>query len=367
MTEMELIEISSAFYEGVLSPSGWLPGLQKLAAVTSSDAASVVLWNRTMDVGMVGEQIGLPEELQKDYLGHFNHLDPGREFVNVMPEGKWYLDERDLSPSRIRRSPFYQDFLRRYKLDSTMATPILRSPAGTDGFLSLSGRPGKRDMGNLVRELGALLPHIQRAALLRARLLDIAQQLDIGRRVLDRFSFPLLAVTAERKLMMANRLGESWLYSAGNPLSLSSTASLKVGRLLRAACGIDGPAQAGWIQVAKQSGGFYSLIVVPLPTDVENPWAGTTPSALLWVNDPSYQHPPSAEFLQQMFHLSSAEIALTRAMLGGDTLQDWAATQHLSMNTVRTQLKSIFLKLGIRRQSELHRVLGLNTVITTDS
>jgi DNA-binding CsgD family transcriptional regulator len=367
MTEVELLELSGAFYDGVLSPAGWQQGLQKLATVTSSEAASVVLWNRPLDAAIVGEQVGLPEELQKEYSSHFHRLDPGREFANELLQGKWYLDERDLSPSRIQRSPFYQDFLRRYELDSSMATPILRTPAGTDGFLSLSGRPGKRDMGKLVRELDALLPHIQRAALLRVRLLDIAQQLDISRRVLDRFSFPLLAMTAERKLMMANRLGETWLHSVGNPLSLSSTASPKVGRLLRVACGMDGPAQAGWMRIANQHGGFYSLIVIPLPAEADNTWMASTPSALIWINDPAYQQPLSAEFLRHMFHLSSSEIALTRAMLCGDTLQDWAATQELSMNTVRTQLKSVFLKLGIRRQSELQRVLGLNTVISTNA
>jgi DNA-binding CsgD family transcriptional regulator len=121
------------------------------------------------------------------------------------------------------------------------------------------------------------------------------------------------------------------------------------------------------MRVAKPVGGVYSLIFVPLPIDAENTWIASMPSALVWVNDPAYQHPPSVEFLQQVFRLSSAEAALTRAMLRGDSLQDWAATQMLSMNTVRTQLKSIFLKLGIRRQSELHRVLGLNTVISTHS
>jgi DNA-binding CsgD family transcriptional regulator len=370
MTETDLLEISSAFYEGVLSPGGWQKGLMKLAAATSSDAASIVLWNRTQDLAMVGEQVGLPDELQNEYRDHFHLLDPGREFVDGLREGQWYLDERDLSPSRIRRSPFYRDFLCRYELNSSMATRVLRSPGGTDGFLSLSGRPGRRDMGKVMSKLATLLPHIRRAAMLRIKLIDMAQQLDISKRALDRFGFPLIAIGADRKVILANRLGEAWLSTASNPLSLASMASGKVGCLLRLACGVEGRAQAGWIRLEKPLGGFYSLNFIPLPADTGsagNAWATAMPSALVWVNDPAYRNPPSAEFLQQIFHLSAAEIALTRAMLRGDTLQEWADSQQLSINTVRTQLKSVFLKVGVRRQSELHSVLGSTTIVGADS
>jgi hypothetical protein len=46
---------------------------------------------------------------------------------------------------------------------------------------------------------------------------------------------------------------------------------------------------------------------------------------------------------------------------------DWAMAQEVSMNTVRTQLKSVFAKLGIRRQAELHRVLGMTSLLNSSS
>lgn len=363
MTDDELLTLTGLFHEGILSPQGWQHGLNKLAAITSSQAASVVLWDRRLDRAIVGDQVGLPHELQQDYAAHYSTLDPAQEFVDRVGVGGWYLDERELGSARMQGSAFYQDFLRPYELDSTMTAPFLRGDNGLDCFLSLSGRPGQRDLAKVAGTLSKFLPHLQQAARLRVKLLALTQQLELSSLVLDRFHFPLLAVTSTRKVMLANRLGEQWLSAPGNPLSAGSSYARQVTSLLQGACGSGGPGRASGIRIKKPNGAMYYLTAVPLPVQSSITWQNPAPMALLLVNDPEQGRPPAGELLKQMFRLTPAEIRLIGPLLQGSTLQETVAQLNISIDTGRTHLKSIFAKLGIRRQTDLHRLLGRMDII----
>jgi len=358
MTEIDFLELIGLFYEGILSPQGWREGLQRLATLTSSGAASLLLWNRHQDQVMVADQFGLCDELQKEYQDHFHLHDHGREFADRLALGEWYVDERDLQPARMRVSPFYQDFLRRYTLDSTMAAPLLRAPNGTDGFLSLSGRQGQRDMAHISRQLAGVLPHLQRAACLRLKFLEMSQQLEWGAVVLDRVNFPLLAVSLDGSVMLSNRPGEQWLAAPGNPLARGSAWGRQIKSMLQNACGIGKPPMACGLRIAKPDGAVYYLTAIPLPKQAANPWQQRLPMALLLVSDPGQSKPQAGALLKELFQLSPAEIRLLQPLLQGATLQETARQLHISIDTARTHLKSIFAKLGIRRQADLHRLLG---------
>lgn len=362
----DLTELIGSFYDGALAQDGWVDSLHKLVALTSSDAASIVLWNRYSNTGMVSEQVGLPGQLQIDYRDHFHLKDPGRDFVDTVAVGHWYMDERDFGAASMRGSAFYQDFLRPYALGSTMATPIIRA-SGTDGFLSLSSRPGRRDMAKVAEGLSALLPHIERAAHLRMRLLTVTQQLELHTHALDSLSFPVLVVTYDKKVMLANRLGQQWLSSAANPLGTASPHAEEVGAMLKTASGLNGVRRAASMMVRKPDGAVVVVTAVPLPTAAASSWHQALPMSLLWINDPAQVTAPLGELLRHLFGLSPAEIRLVAPLLQGATLKEAVFELGLSLETGRSHLKSVFTKLGIRRQSEMQRLLGRFNLVESKS
>lgn len=353
----DLMPLAEAFYDGVLAPDGWAEGLGRLVRLTSSDAASIVLLNRDTHLSMVGEQVGLPEQLLVDYRDHYNQQDPGLPFADTLSVGSWYMDERDLGAANMRQSAFYQDFLGRYALDSTMACSVLRAD-GMEGFLSLSGRPGRRDMPQIALRLQSLLPHLQRAARLRIRFVGLAQQRELSAHVLDQVRFPLLIVTYDKQVVLTNQWGQQWLSSPDNPLGSRSAEAEKIGMLLKTACGLHGPRRAASTVVKKADGAVFFHIAVPLPAAATSSWHGAVPMSLLWINDPAQAKPPASQLLQHIFGLTPAELRLTRSLLQGLTLNEAMRSLDLSLETGRTQLKSVFSKLGIRRQAEMHRLLG---------
>lgn len=68
--------------------------------------------------------------------------------------------------------------------------------------------------------------------------------------------------------------------------------------------------------------------------------------------------PLSPEVLAVLYQLTPAEARLAALLAGGAELKDIAGTLGVSLNTARSQLRSVFAKTGTRRQSELiHRIL----------
>lgn len=64
------------------------------------------------------------------------------------------------------------------------------------------------------------------------------------------------------------------------------------------------------------------------------------------------------ESLRDAFGVTTAEIRLAARLKDGMTLKEGAADLGVSLNTARNQLKSIFDKMGLRRQCDLVRTLG---------
>jgi DNA-binding CsgD family transcriptional regulator len=59
---------------------------------------------------------------------------------------------------------------------------------------------------------------------------------------------------------------------------------------------------------------------------------------------------------QHLYGLTPAEHMLCVSIAAGDDLKSWARKRHVSLHTVRTQLKSVFRKMGAARQQDIVRI-----------
>ena len=79
--------------------------------------------------------------------------------------------------------------------------------------------------------------------------------------------------------------------------------------------------------------------------------------ALCAMLDPEQLPVPSRKLIQKLFGLTEAESRLAVAIASGETPKELADRTERSLETVRTQLKFVFRKLGVRRQIDLVRIL----------
>jgi DNA-binding CsgD family transcriptional regulator len=86
------------------------------------------------------------------------------------------------------------------------------------------------------------------------------------------------------------------------------------------------------------------------------------PAALVYIRDASSKSLASEVVTKQLFNLTKAETALAMELANGLSLEEAAEVLNIRRNTARAHLRSIFSKTGVRRQTELVRIL-LNSVV----
>lgn len=84
--------------------------------------------------------------------------------------------------------------------------------------------------------------------------------------------------------------------------------------------------------------------------------------ALLLIADPDVAVKDPTDFLKDLFSLTTAEIEVAVSLRAGLSLTEIAAARRVSIETVRSQIKSILQKTNTRRQGDL--ILLLTTLIT---
>ncbi len=103
----------------------------------------------------------------------------------------------------------------------------------------------------------------------------------------------------------------------------------------------------------------YFVIVSPLHVDSGN---GRTVGSLLFtvmIFEPRAQRFISTAVLRDLYGLSKAECEVAQRLYAGRRPEQLGGDLGISLNTVRTHLKRIFEKCGVRSQAELLQLLAL--------
>jgi DNA-binding CsgD family transcriptional regulator len=175
--------------------------------------------------------------------------------------------------------------------------------------------------------------------------------------------FGLMVADAQRKVLAANQVAKGILQTRDALVERESVLRAyqreddeRLRQVLAEATAVrSNPAWSGCIRLSRRSGkSAYTAIVSPLfdAVDVRSTVGNRT--ALITITDPDREYSSGLiKALQQAFGLTPAE-AQTASLVGsGLSPQDAADRRGLAVGTIRCELKSIFAKVGISRQSEL--------------
>jgi DNA-binding CsgD family transcriptional regulator len=182
---------------------------------------------------------------------------------------------------------------------------------------------------------------------------------------LERLNFGVLLLGPDAELRHANRRAEeisqrTRAYVAGSSGRLQASAAALSSKLHKAVVaaaqargGRDLPGTA--LRLRGVSGGEVHAFVVPVP--VGNDHGDKPVVAMMFVADPESRLPNFPEKLRQIYHLSPTEAQLAEALVNGRSLKQFAVERGTSLNTVRTQLRSLAAKVGAKRQVDVVRCL----------
>lgn len=203
-----------------------------------------------------------------------------------------------------------------------------------------------------------LLPHLQRALCIRWKLAN--EQLNCRWRelALDEIAAAVILLDAAGKAVFVNRQTEALLRAGGNP-------ALRNGCL----CGRDSGANAAITQALRQAkDGIGSTLrfcnPYPIGTRIatfsplspaQSEHLGTPTRILVMMTEPEQPALNNIDAFAKLYRLTGAEARVLTQLLQQHSTAEIAETLHVSINTLRTQLKALFAKTDTKSQKELVR------------
>ncbi|MGO4566501.1 helix-turn-helix transcriptional regulator [Rhizobium sp. 2YAF20] len=274
--------------------------------------------------------------------------------VGTMRKKRVATDLDFISPDLIRHHPYYQDWLRPFGLKWFAGVHV----AGVHDEWALSIQRSE-DQGPFNEEEVARLRLLSQgissvvavgSALGFAKAEAALEAFEISGRavvMLDRQGDVVLINQAAERLVCGDLQ-----ISRKRLVCRDATATRALGAAIHAVCSREpGSDLLHPISIARPNSAPIIAFVTPArggAIDLLSPC-----QTLVVLFDPIERKAPPPELLQKLFHLTPAESRLAHALANGHKLHDLSIGAGLSYETVRNQLKSIFVKLGVNSQTDM--------------
>lgn len=364
-SERELSDLIGAIYEAAVDSTSWLGVLDRVgdaaghasvALVTTEDFDTVVdAWLVRQDPACLEARLeGYSRPDSNRALRAFMELPPLR-----VVSRRGFLTDRE-----FEADPCFQTVLLAQGLyHANIATLYRVGP-----LLSAFGVYRPRRFGDFESDetarLERIVPHLARALRIHRHL--AADRIDRHRaeETLNLLSAAIWLLGEDGRILFANRRAETVLHrhdgltSRAGKLAASHHPDHR--RLTGAVTTAARDRMATVLPLRRGSEELpLQIWVAPLPRNTDHAF-GQNPASdvVVLAVDPKLGPAAPVDALQALYPLTEAEARLTRGLLDGERLEDYAAQAEITMNTAKTHLKAVFAKTDTSRQAELVRVLS---------
>jgi len=350
-------------YEAVLDGSRWDAAMAAFAGAFDAPGATRVRFDVMQKEPVEFRSHGHDAGTLKRYAEYYYAIDPGALPAHRVGVGQWLADELLFDPRAHDQLEYAHDFALPHGIGWVGGGKVESSAAHTGLWFGLQRHPGDARFGTDGKRIfSLLLPHLQQATRLEARMKQLFLGEAIAQSSLDTFKAAVCVVDRSRRAHLLNRSAESLLGGAevlmvrgGRLLCSHAALDERLGRLVTQAC--SRLPHGGAFQVPRH-GAVLPLHAMVMPLPERHPAAAPLrePLALVVVMDPQAPH-LAREAYQGLFGLTDTETALLFALVNGDNLAQWADRRGVSNNTARTHLASVFAKTGVDSQARLMRLV----------
>ncbi len=361
MTRAQLIRIISASYDAALSPPLWREVLTALAEnIGLAGAAYLVVDKHTAEIDCLSV-VGPAAEIRDDYVRLYAPYDLYKDLLDSTPPRRLVRLSDSVPASVLRLNPWYNDCVRKYGISDVVGAKLFDSATHTV-YLGIHEQKD-REIRSSARTalLQELIDPLSKAARMQAHLHAAGLRSHAALGTLDQLSFGWFATESNGHIVEMNRAADRIVESGygfrvrNNQLGARRSAEhAKLCTLFARATARTG-SKAGSMLVTRHRGlQPYVAMVSPL-----SPRHSVYNRPLAMVTVTTFGEQPIIDSrLTDLFGLSPAEVRLAAALLSGKRLTDIAATHGVEVTTLRTQLSSIFRKVGVKRQVDLVTLLS---------
>jgi DNA-binding CsgD family transcriptional regulator len=351
---MDSTTLVDKIYEAGVLPEKWPDVLDRLARI--ADAEGTILFAVAPGQPTWLSSAAIHEQVAAWASSPWFLKDSRGQRLVPVKEPRFLTDLDVFTAEELETDEYYAKVLRPMGFGWCVGTSI-RSPSGDALVFSIEKAYAKGPVPkSIAQELDQLRPHLARASLLSGRIgLERARATVAA---FDTMGLPALVVNFRGRTLAVNsamsgysqeiRIGARDEVQFVNPAAQSLFIEALEGKGSQSGCSIPVPGAEGR--------GPFVAHVVPLRGAGLEVFTGA--SSVLYVTPLSHQTPLAAELLQALFDLTPAESRVAGLIADGHSIDAIATSLSVSLNTVRTHLKSVFSKVGVNRQAELAKLLS---------
>jgi DNA-binding CsgD family transcriptional regulator/PAS domain-containing protein len=306
---------------------------------------------------------------QNLYIEEFAH-EPNvvEAAVAAAPVGFVYNDHAFIGPQKLRGSRLWNDWMAPQDMYGGLTCKLLASGPSSWFFDIQRGRNQAEFTAADADLFAFVAPHIRRS-------LEIGRQFQINQALSSAFSylpFGIVLVDGARRIMALNEAAEAILARSGSALrdkaghlvATDAACAATLERLVVEACSLrDGfaPGFGGDFRTAGGPHGGRAAILAVSVGPLTRPQGHAIPAepcAVVVIREVTFELPAGfAQHMRGLFDLTAKEASLAAALAAGLSLKDAARDANIRFSTARTHLEHIFLKTGVRQQSQLVALL----------
>jgi DNA-binding CsgD family transcriptional regulator len=359
-------ELLDLIYDAATDDRLWVPALEKIAKLTNS-VSGVLLCQSIRDRSIFFEHHTNTSEECLRVLKERHVFNPWTVHMSTHhPVGVVVPSDAILPLSNLQRTAFFDEVMRPQELGHSAMIGLAQKPDFGVGF-SLNRGPRQGPYGDQeLRFLEKLIPHMRRSVRLGVRM-DAYKALQRAEwQTLESLAVGVILLDRKARVLFANSAARS-LGGEHGPLRLrqskvahiSPSHSRRLDDVVQSA--LHGTPMAA-IAVPRADGGSPLTILASSvrAQDVDRFADASLKGAavLLFIIDAANKAGIPASVLTDAYGLTPAEAKVALAISSGLSIPETAKALRLSPNTIKTQLRGVFSKSGLSRQTELARMIA---------
>lgn len=317
----------------------------------------------------------------KEFEQHFSPFNPYPKLALQQFGAGITLCALQCAGSReMERTEFYNDWMRPNNWSLGHVGSVLFNADGRTGVLSISPTSvdANKSIDRDIEAVRMLIPHVSRAIEVNQLLarssfggnsfdavlecLDAAAIVLSETGVVQRFNAVAARLFDERKTIA--------LDGRGAPYCIDKDSNERLRKALFSTSGQHAGRSSDLFRVERSSSSS-SKVHVGWVLKLQPSWMGSDserlrilssicdgPCQLILLKEMKNRQKISPKHLKSLFGLSQAEARIVAALAAGQTLPDYAKTNNVSRNTLKSQMSSTFQKLNVGSQTEMLATLA---------
>jgi len=381
-SEARILPAIRCLYDAATDAAKWTGFLQEIARCFDAEGANIIRVNPEVQALTFCALYGYDPVIRRLFASDGADFGTAlaryeRRFAELMPtDPRVRFIERfpsrplscrlEIGEAELRASAMYREILRHADVEYSLVVSVPEDDGSLIMFGVFRGRASSHFTEQEVELFGELIPHVKQAVGLSERLARVDFANRVALEALDALAVGVLIVDEDGQAMHVNAAGRR-IVAMADGLSLRG-GSLRLHRreedaALRGAIweavrqARNGEIPSGQAMTASRPSGNEAF-----PVMVGVLWGNhlryglgrlDEPLAVVFVTVPEEPQEAPAELLRRLFGLTPAEARLCERLVLGRTVEEAAHDLDIATGTARIQLKSVFAKTGVGRQTEL--------------